>query len=187
MKKRKVLITILILALLAVYYLFGTDYMNQRNDKETLESQIAEENATLVSIPLSPADLDEQLASAEDSLWEIKETLNIDTNVTRIINGILRLGDETGVKAIPLSTQPWIIEKISNQFYSVFRIDIAITGNYTQMADFLYRVENGEPGTLIIEYLKIEKAPGSFLYENPGEGPISANIRVAVYTLPDIE
>ena len=144
-------------------------------------------STTLASIPVPPADLDEQLADAEDSLWSIKETLQIDTNITRIINGILRLGEETGVKAIPLSTQPWITEKYLNQDYSVFRIDMAVTGNYTQMADFLYRLENSEPQTLIVEYLKIEKTSGSFLTENPDEGPVSADIRIAVYTLPSVE
>ena len=186
MKKRGVLIIILILALLVVYYIFGMDYLKQRNQKENLKAQISEGTATLSLIPLPPADLEQQLADAEDSLWAIKDTLKIDTNITRIVNGILRLGDETGVKAIPLSTQPWVIQHISNQDYSVFRIDMAITGNFTQMADFLNRLENGEPETLILEYVKIEKAPGSFLSESPGEGPISADIRLAIYTLPVI-
>jgi Tfp pilus assembly protein PilO len=175
------LITILILVLLVVYYILGTDYLKQRKQKETLGIQISEGTATLALIPQPPADLDEQLADAQDSLWVIKDTLNIDTNITRIVNRILRLGDETGVKAIPLSTQPWIIERISNQNYSVFRIDLAITGNFTQMAEFLNRLENGEPNTLILEYVKVEKLSGSFLFESPAEGPTSADIRVAVY------
>jgi len=186
MKKRGVLITILILALLAVYYIFGMDYLKQRNEGKNLEVQISEGAATLALIPQPPADLEQQLADAEDTLWAVKDTLKIDTNITRIINGILRLGDETGIKVIPLSTQPWVIERVSNQDYSVFRIDIAITGNFTQMADFLKRLENGQPDTLILEHFKVEKVTGSFLSEKPGEGPISADIRLAVYTLPDI-
>jgi len=184
MKRRGVLITILIITLLVVYYLLVTDYLSQRKGKQDFETQISESTAALALIPLPPADLDKQLADAQDSLWATQDSLKIDTNLTRIVNGILRLADETGVKAIPLSTQPWVDELISNQKYSVFRIDISITGNFTQMADFLYRLENGEPKTLVLEYLKVEKIPGSSLFTGPGEGPVSAEIRVAVYAPP---
>lgn len=187
MKTRRMLITVLILALLVVYYILGTGYLKQRTQKESLTSQILEATGALSLIPQPPADLNEQLADAQDSLSAVKDTLNIDTNITRIVNRILRLGDETGVKAIPLSTQPWIIDQISNQGYSIFRLEFEVSGNYTQMADFLYRLENGEPKTLVLEYLKVEKEPGSFLVESSAEGPISANIRLAVYASPDID
>ncbi len=187
MKRRGILITILILTLLVVYYLLGTDYLKQGKQKQDLEAQISEASAVLALIPVPPADLDKQLADAQDSLWAAQDFLKIDTNITRIINRILRLGDETGVKAIPLSTQPWVVELISRHEYSVFRIDMSITGNYTQMANFLYRLENGEPKTLVLEYFKVEKLPGSFLFESPDEGPISAEIRVAIYAPPDTD
>ena len=184
MKTRRLLIMILIAALLVVYYLIGTGYLNQRNQKEVLAGQIAEANAVLALIPLPAADLDEQLADAQDYLWEVKDAFTIDTNDTRIVNRILRLAEETGVKAIPLSTQPWTLEKVLNQEYFVFRIDVAVTGNYTQMVSFLYRLENSEPKTLILEYLTVEKVSGCFLLENTVEGPINANIRIAIYAPP---
>lgn len=184
MKRRGVLIGVLIVALLVVYYIIGMDYLKQGNEKEKLTAQIAADTTTLSLIPLPPADLEQQLADAEDSLWAVKDTLKIDTNITRIVNSILRLGDETGVKVIPLSTQSWIVEHVSNQDYSILRINLAISGNFTSMADFLNRLENGEPETLVLEYLRVEKEPGSFLSESPGEGPISADIRLAIYTLP---
>ncbi len=184
MKTRKALITILILALLVVYYIIGTDYLKQRDQKESLTAQISETNAALSLIPQPPADLDEQLAAAQDSLESLKDTLIIDTNVTRIVNSILRLADEIGVKAIPLSTQPWILERVSNQDYAVFRIDIEVTGNYSQMVSFLYRLENGEPMTLVLEDLKVEKVTGSFLLESPVEGPVDAKIGIVVFAPP---
>ncbi|OGN97283.1 MAG: hypothetical protein A2Y89_06920 [Chloroflexi bacterium RBG_13_51_18] len=184
MKTRRILITALILALLVVYYLVGTGYLKQRSQKETLKNQISDGTAALALIPLPPPDLDEQMADAEDLLWAGQDTLNIDTNITRIINRILRLADETGVKAIPLSTQDWMVERISNQDYAVFRITLAISGNFTQVTDFLNRLENGEPETLVLEYLNVEKVSGSFLFENPDAGSIDGDIRIAVYTLP---
>ncbi|OGO17639.1 MAG: hypothetical protein A2Z15_01525 [Chloroflexi bacterium RBG_16_50_11] len=184
MKTRKALITILILALLVVYFLTGMNYLKERDQKEELAAQISGANAALSLIPPPPADLDEQLSDAQDSLELEKETLIIDTNITRLINSILRLADEIGVKAIPLSTQPWILEHVSNQDYAVFRIDVEVSGNYSQMVSFMSRLESGEPDTLVLEHLAVEKVTGSFLLESPVEGPVNANIRITVYAHP---
>jgi Tfp pilus assembly protein PilO len=183
MKSRTALITILILALVVVYYLIGTDYLGQRNQKEVLAGQIADATGELALIPLPPSDLDEQLANAQDTLWEMQESFAIDTNNTRIVNGILRLAEENGVTAIPLSTQDWTLTKILKQDYSVFRIEIAATGNYTQMVNFLYQLENDEPKTLVLENVTVEKVSGGYLLEDTIEGPVEANIRIAIYAL----
>src|SRR4030042_1477849 len=184
MKTHKPLIIILIVALLVVYFLIGRDYLEQRNQKEVLAGQIAEATSVLALIPLPPADIDEQLADAQDNLWEVQDTFTIDTNDTRIVNGILRLAEEAGVIAIPLSTQPWTLEQVLDQDYSVFRINLEVTGNYTQMVSFLSRLENSDPRTLILEQLTVEKASGGLLLENTVEGPITANIRIAIYAPP---
>ena len=181
MKNRKVLITILVIAVLVAYYVIGTGYMNQRNQKETLTAQISQANAALALIPLPPADLDEQLADAEDRLWELEETLDIDGNITRIVNSILTLAEETGVNAVPLSTQSWANEVYEDQAYVVLRIDLEVSGNFTQLVDFLNHLENGEPETLVLEHVNVEKDSGFFLLENPNEGPVDAKVRIAVY------
>ena len=181
MKTHRVLIAAFIIAILVAYCVIGTGYMNQRNQKETLAAEISATNAALALIPVPPADLDEQLADAEDRLWAAEDTLNIDSNITRIVNRILRLAEDTGVKAIPLSTQPWAITRYENQDYSIFRINLAVSGNFTQMMDFLNQLENGEPETLVLEHVNVEKESGSFLFESPNEGLINADIGIAIY------
>jgi Tfp pilus assembly protein PilO len=186
MKSRKLLIIILIAALLVVYYLVGTGYLKQRNQKATLASQIAAETETLALVPLPPADLEQRLADAQDGLDAVNNTFVVDTNYTRIVNKILRLASEIGVKAIPLSTQPWTIETVLGQDYSVFRVDMAVTGNFTQLVNFLNRLENGDTGTLIIEYLTVDRVPGSAGGESSAGSitPINADVRIAVYASP---
>ena len=78
MKTRRLLIIILIAALLAVYYLIGTDYLKQRNQKATLASQIAVETETLAQIPLPPADLEQRLADAQNGLDAAKNIFVVD-------------------------------------------------------------------------------------------------------------
>jgi cell division protein FtsB len=186
MKTRRLLIIVLIAVLLAVYYLIGTDYLKQRNQKATFASQIAVETETLAQIPLPPADLEQRLADAQDGLDAVKNTFVVDTNYTRIVNKILRLASEIGVKAIPLSTQPWTIETVLGQDYSVFRVDMAVTGNFTQLVNFLNRLENDDTETLIIEYLTVDRVPGSAGGESSSGDitPVNANIRIAVYAPP---
>lgn len=183
MKTRRLLIIALIIALLVVYGLIGTGYLKQRNQQESLAAQVAEVNQALALVPQPPADLDTRLAAAQDSLEAARGTFAIDTNDTRIINRILQLAEASGVKAIPLATQPWTAETVSGQDYAVFRIDIEAIGDYAQLAGFLNRLENGEPGTMIIEYLNIERIPGVSLLESDAASalPINAHIKIAVY------
>ncbi len=183
MKTRNILIIILVVALVVVYYFVVSDYLKQGDQQETLEAQIAETTAALALIPQPPADLEARLAAAQDGLEATQSSFVIDTNNTQIVNRILEMAVMSGVKAIPLATHPWVIESVSNQNYSVFRLDIEVTGNYLQLVSFLNQLENGEPKTLIIEHLTVDIAPGSSLLESPIRNtlPVKANIKIAIY------
>ena len=186
MKSRRLLIIALIAVLLVVYYLIGTDYLKQRNNKVSFASQITAATEALALIPQPPADLEQRLAAAQDGLDTANNTFAMDTNYTRIVNIILKLASEIGVKAIPLSTEPWTLENVLGQDYSVFRIDIAVTGNFTQLVNFLNRLENGAPASLIIETLTVEKLPGS-AGGGSSDGditPVNAKVEIAVYAPP---
>jgi Tfp pilus assembly protein PilO len=186
MKTRNILVIILVVVLLVVCYLTLTDYLKQRNQKESLEAQIAAATGELALIPQSPADLEERLAAAQDALAAVKESFAIDTNDTRIVKRILEMAVASGVKAIPLSTQPWATETVSDQEYSVFRIELAVTGNYPQLVSFLNELENGEPETLIIEYLSVETIPGVSLLDDSVRDtlPLNAKVKIAIYASP---
>ena len=182
MKTSKLLIIILVAALLAVYYLIGTDYLKQRRQNQSLASQISEATQALALVALPPSDLEQRLAAAQDGLDAAENDFAVDTNDTRIVNAILRLAEDTGVNAIPLTTQPWTTEKVADRNYSVFRLNLAVTGTFARVSSFLDRLESGEPGTLVIEYLSVEKVPGSS-GSGSDTGEVSADITIAVYAL----
>jgi len=50
------------------------------------------------------------------------------------------------------------------------------------VSSFLGRLESGEPGTLVIEYLSVEKVPGAS-GSGSDTGAVSADINIAVYAL----
>ena len=184
MKTKKLLIILLVAVLLVVYYVLGMGYLKQRNENKALASQITEATQILAQMPKPPDDLEQQLAAAQVSLATVKNSFPRTMNSTRIVNAILKLADNCEVKAIPLRTQPWKKVDISGHSYSVFRLNIAVTGTFAQLVIFLNKLENGEPRTLIVEDLsvtRVAKPPGK---EGAPEGTIfiNANLDLAIYT-----
>jgi Tfp pilus assembly protein PilO len=182
--KRKLLITLLIIVLLVVYYLLGTDYLRQLEQHESLPQQIAEVNRNRAQIPARPADLEEQMAAVQAELDTVGNTLPEKLNSTRIINTILRLAEDIGVKAIPLVTQPWTNKGSDNYTYSVFRLNVAVTGTFTELVTFLSRLENGELQTLVMENLSVSRADEQSGEEaTPGNTTgINASLDIAIYS-----
>jgi hypothetical protein len=185
MKTGKWLLIILIAALLAVYYLIGSDYIKQHRHNVSLPLQIAAETQALALIPAPPADLEERLAAAINSLQTTENSFSADTNDIHIVNTVLRLAEKSGVKAIPLGTAPWVTEKVADRDYAVFRVNLEATGAFGQLLSFLDRLESGEPKTLVIEYLSLETGPEASVTESEDASavPLTANIRIAVYAL----
>ncbi len=167
------------LVLIVVYYLMVTDYFKQRREIKALAPRTDEAAQILAQIPQFPADLDQRLIEAQSSFTEAQKSFPDILNTTGIINTILRLADDVGIKAIPLITQPWTIENISNHDYSVFRLSVTATGDFTNLGDFINRLETGEPPTLIIESLIVDRLT-DISVEN-ATTPFEARLEIAVY------
>jgi len=179
--KSRLIITFLIIAvvaLLAVYYLLGMDYLRQRQGHEALTAQITEATRTLVQTPQPPPDLEQRLAAAKASLAAAQTTLPRDLNSTRVINAILKLADACQVTAIPLATKPWIAENIGEGYY-VFRLNMAIRGTFSQLTSFVSQLENGEFATLVVANLDVTRVAGP---TEEGTISVTASLDLAIYT-----
>jgi hypothetical protein len=185
-KTRKLLIVILVVVLLVVYYLLGTDYLKQRREHEALASQIAGATSTLAQMPPPPTDLETRLTAAQADMDTARNAFPDRLNSTRIIDTILILADDTGIRAIPLVTQPWKTENVNDISYSVFRLNIVAAGTFEQLSDFLNQLESGELETLVIEYLTVARATETPEEENTPGGviPVSASLDIAIYAQP---
>ena len=183
MNTKKLLIPLLIAVLLVVYYLLGTGYLKLRQDNTALASEITDVTQALAEIPASPADLEQRLATARTSLDATINEFPGKLNTTMIVNNILELADDGGVKAIPLSTQPWAIERYGDYDFYVFRLNLAAMGTSAQLVCFLTQLENGEMPTLIIENLSVNKESEMSVAESISESTtqIEANLDIAVY------
>jgi hypothetical protein len=158
LKTRSWLFIILILVLVAVYYVMGTGYLKQRQEYRAMASRLDEVAQILAQIPAFPTDLEEQLNEAQRSYEAVRDSFPDQMNTTGVINAILGLADDTGVKAIPLITQPWMPININNQDTSVFRLSVTASGEFTRLVDFIDRLETGEPPTLVIESMLVDRA-----------------------------
>jgi Tfp pilus assembly protein PilO len=157
MKTRTILIAVLSVIIIVAGYILGTDYFKQRREYDTFTSEIDGAKSELALIPLPSEELEQRLSEAQERLEDIHRVFPADLNTTIIINSILELADGIGIKAIPLVTQPWQSGTSDYFNFSVFRLNLKLTGSYNQLADFLSELESGEMQTLTAEYLLVEK------------------------------
>jgi hypothetical protein len=172
---RKLLIASLAVALLAAYYVLGTGYLKQRQEQGLLASEIGAARQAQALVPLPPADLDQRLKESVAGEEAARKAFPERLNTTRLLDAILLQAETDGVKAIPLVTQPWTTETLNGRDYSVFRLDLTVAGDFARVESFLAGLETGDPGTLVVEYLRVV---------GPAGEPVQAGVRVVVYARP---
>jgi hypothetical protein len=181
--KNKLLMVLLFAVLLAVYCLWGLDYMKQRQQQESLSYQIADSTLALAQMPQPAEGLEQRLATAQANLAAAESDFPAQVNSTLAIKAILNLADDIGVKAIPLVTQPWSVEKNGEHNYYVLRLNVSALGSFSSLTKFTEGLENGEFPTLIIENLTASRDA-----ESSEEGisesvmPVSVSLDLAIYT-----
>ncbi len=155
MKRNRLIVGFLIVALAAVYYFLGIDYMKQRRLQAGIASDIADTAQLARQVPQPPQDLPARLAAAQARLAGAQSTLPGKPNSTQVINKILMLAEECQVKAIPLTTEYWSADK-TGKGYLVLRLHLTIQGGFLEFASFVGKLENGFD-TLRIENLNVTR------------------------------
>ena len=183
MGTNKLLLVIVVGVVLVAYYILGTGYLKGQRENTALASGIDESSLLLMEILPPAGDLQERLESVLAELDIALNRLPAEPNTTVIINNILQLGENSGVKVIPLITQSWETEIFDDYDVSVFRFNLSVSGISSQFLDFFSRLENGEYETLIIENMQIFKEDYSSYFESISSGSvrIHADIQIAVY------
>ncbi len=175
--RSKLLITILIVVLLAVYFIFGVDYIRQREGHQALTAQIIDVTETLEQLPKPPNDLERRLAVAQASLVAEQSAFPGKPNSTQVINNVLELAVDYQLKT-SLETHPWTTENVGEYSYHVFRINLSVQGSFSQLVSFVRKLENDEFKSLMVENLSV-----TMLSKQPEGGtiPVTASLDLAVY------
>lgn len=186
MLRSKLPVIVLILALLTAYIFFGTDYMKRREEHRVLADQIAQVSETIVVVPQPAQDLEERLAAAKENLATEQSKFPDSVSSTEIIDTILKLADESEVKAIPLVTEPWSTKKIGEHEYRVFRLHLRVEGSFLQLVYFVNQLESGELEALVVEDLSVTRDNEQAAEHGISEGTvaITASLNLAIYARP---
>ena len=178
----KIAIILISVVLLAVYGLLAMDYVKQGPEQGRLLSEIEEIDQSLEAMPEPSTDFSEQLALVQAALAAENETIPSEIDSSDVIDTILSLAQEIGVKAIPLITEPWVEEQIDESAYRVFRLNIEIEGLFSQVREYVSRLESGEFSTLIVESLIID-VDDEEAYAG-GATPVVASLDLAIFAQP---
>ncbi len=179
-----IIIVAAVVILVTVAAFFGLDYKKQREEQALLAGQMTDASSLISLLPGPPQDLEQRLAEAQQSLATEMEAFPSGTDSTRVINYILELADRLGIKAIPLLTQPWAVEKVGKHDYHVFRLNVAAEGSLAQLTDFITELESGTYKTLILEELTVSTDSAQTIQGQniaPESVPVTADINLAFY------
>jgi len=177
MKIWKWLAALLILIMLAAYTYWGLGYLTQNRLTTAKLSELSGLRAVLSMIPDIPSDLNERLAAARAELTAAESVFTGETDGTIIIDTILRLAEEAGVKGVPLFSHPWADEFMSNTDFSVFHLSVEVTGNFQQIRNYLELLKNSGLNTMAVKYLKVVRASAD------PDAVMTADLDIAVYAL----
>ncbi len=177
MKIWRWLAVIFAIALLAAYGYLGADYLKQKGQTKSLTAQTQSLETEFSMIPGVPDNLDQKMAAARAELAAAENAFTGETNGTRIVDTVLRLAEQAGVKGVPLSTRPWATEKISNRDFYVFHLSLEVTDDFQHLQDFFKLLENSELNTMAVNYLKVVRSSAD------NTSSMTAELDIAVYAL----
>ena len=171
-----IILVVIIAVLLGAHYLLGTDYLKHRQDQETLQAQITRTTRALAQTPGPAGDLESRLATAKSGLAAAKGALPLEVNSTRVIDAILRLAENSQVKAIPLTTKPWAKDTVVTGYYA-FRLSMSASGEFPQVSSFIGQLESGEFASVVVESLAVSRV----FTTSEGAAPVVAGLTLAIY------
>jgi len=182
--KRKLLIAILIIALLAAHAYLGTGYIEAVRDQEVLTSEIAVARLALARIPDVPQDLEQQLAAAQASLTAVQDAFPAEMSGIEVIYDILRAAEDIGVTAIPLVVRPWSIETVGEHSYNVLQLTVSFAGRFSQLLSFIRALQE-EFETLTVAHPSVTRVgEGPEEEDVPEEIIVTTSLSLTIYTRP---
>ena len=178
----KIAIALILVILVVVYGLLAMGYMKQGPEQERLLSEIEEVDQSREALPEPSTTFSELLAVVQANLNAEYEAIPGEISSSDVIDTVFSLAQEIGVRAIPLITQPWTEQYVGESSYRIFRINVEINGLFSQIKEYVSRLESGEFNTLIVERLIVD-IEDEEIYA--GEmTPVEANLDLAIFTQP---
>ncbi|MCR4393508.1 MAG: hypothetical protein NUV31_03950 [Dehalococcoidales bacterium] len=190
------LIIIGVIAALVASGIFIKDYYDESANADSISSQIqnTQKNIAIVSaqtrnLEAELSDFTKRYANAQAAIEAEKNMMPDKMNSNSIVRSVLLLGQEKRVSVIPLSTRDWTTVKIDKHDYHVFRMDLELNGEESDIIEFIDKLQYSLYQTLVVEdvyVIKNRETPEPSGTPTPTATPVSvetvrANLSLAIY------
>ncbi len=165
-------------ALLAGYYILGSNYFTARAENRSLYQDITTAMTGIAALPPVDTTIEERM---EQALLDHEETLSLLPEVagtTGTIDLLLKEAANHGLTAIPLRTEPWLTLNQDNQEtldIAVFRLTVRVSGNYGNLQKFL-SVLGASMNNLVYEDISVQPEN-----DETNNAMVTADVSIACY------
>jgi hypothetical protein len=152
-EKRLVSATMIILAALVIIVaanaIVWKNRLGKNSEINTLNTEIAHVSRELRTLPAPSSDLQARLIEANANLTTAQKLLPVQFDRNDLVDYMIILSRECQVEVLPITSQGWVTEKVS-QSYPVLKLTGTISGTFTHVNDFIYKLQHGKYKALLI-------------------------------------
>ena len=161
---------------LLFYALFGLLYYGQGQQQEDIATELFKAQRILRKVPQDRLALEDRLTSAQQALDLERETFPSQQPTDVLLDYILQMADESGVKVLNTKIVSLREESIEQINYVVSPFDVQARGSMSQISSFLQLLEEGPLPALMIGTVNLSKSDLGFSlgvsFSVYGRGPI---------------
>lgn len=158
-------------AILLSYAVLGATCARQQQNKNDINAQLLQLRPALAQKKPNLAALEQRLALAQARLAEEQASFPSELSSTELSDWVLQLAQETQLKALSLRAKPISTEKIRGHAYKILHLEVEARGSFSELMDFIQRLEEGKFKTLVLEKASMTVTPGD----------VSGRLNLALY------
>ena len=146
-------------AILLSYAVLGATYVRQQRVETDIDAQLLQLRPALAQTRPNLAELEGRLALAQARLAAEQASFPTELSSTELSDWVLQLAQEAQLKALSLRAKPISTEKIRGYTYKILRLEIEARGSFSELTDFIQRLEEGKFTTLVLANASMTVSP----------------------------
>jgi Tfp pilus assembly protein PilO len=187
--KKLISATTIIVAALIIIIAANAFVWKNRLDKGSeilsLTGEMTQVSREIKNVPQPAADLSERLIEARADLEAAQAAFPAQFNRNDIIDYITSLSRDCQVEVLPISSQGWSVDK-ANLSYPVLKLSATVTGNFTQVNNFISSLQHGRYFTLLIPNISLSRQSpfdGSANFSSDNTS-VTGKLSISIYARP---
>ena len=148
---------------LGIWYLaFGMAYVEQHNRQEELAAKIAISERAAAGEAKPYSIVEEELEKAVGRLAATWLAFPRQQPSTEIIDAVQKMAQASQVELLSIESGSMGAEKIGEHSYLILPFTLAVSGNLSQLQDFLHELEAGAIATLVVDTVNLHELGDNF-------------------------